>query len=135
MLRILTLIVFVLVAGGTLTLWLVAGGIRRRALRRLAEKSARPEPKLQSYALIWQELLSRFGRMLAAAGRLTPSTIINTRKSSSSLGLNSRCTRWPTYRDRSCVIHRVGRSLLPPVSFANSACNGPLIIACESTAA
>ena len=57
----LTLAVFLLVAAGTAALLLAAGAVRTRVLRRLAGKRALPQPKLYSYARIWQELVNRIG--------------------------------------------------------------------------
>jgi tight adherence protein C len=67
-----TLIVFVLVATGTAALWLAVDGVRARAVRRLAEKAARPAPALYSYALIWHELVNRIGSVLPSSPKDLP---------------------------------------------------------------
>jgi tight adherence protein C len=72
MLQVLTLLVFALVSAGTAALWFATGGLRARALRRLALKQARPQPKLQSYTMIWQELVSRIGSVMPASGKDLP---------------------------------------------------------------
>jgi tight adherence protein C len=68
-----TLAVFAGVASGTAALLLAADGTRARALRRLTGKTGdRPQPKLHSRALIWRELVSRFGNMLPASSKDLP---------------------------------------------------------------
>ena len=67
-----TLAVFVFAAGGTAALWLAVSGDRMRAVRRLADKPARNQPKLYSHALIWRELVSRIGSVLPASPKDLP---------------------------------------------------------------
>jgi len=69
----LTLAVFAAVASGTAALLVAADSTRARALRRLAGKAGeRPQPKLHSRALIWRELVTRFGNMLPASSKDLP---------------------------------------------------------------
>ena len=67
-----TLAVFVAVASGSLALGLTMDPQHLRALRRLSEKPARPQPRLHSQALIWRELVSRIGSVLPASPKDLP---------------------------------------------------------------
>jgi tight adherence protein C len=67
-----TALVFVLVAAGTAAVLMAATGVRRRAIRRLAERAAQAEPGLVSYALIWRELVSRIGSVMPASAKNLP---------------------------------------------------------------
>jgi tight adherence protein C len=68
----LAIIVFLLVAAGTAVLWLAASSLRARSLRRLVEKPAESAARLYSYALIWRELVNRFGAMMPASRKDLP---------------------------------------------------------------
>ena len=68
----LTLAVFLLVAAGTTALLLATGGVRARTLRRLAQKRELPQPKIYSYALIWQELVNWIGSALPMSSKDLP---------------------------------------------------------------
>jgi tight adherence protein C len=68
----LTVVVFLLVTAGTAALLWAAGGMRRRAVRRLMNKPERPAPRLISYALIWRELVSRIGAVMPASAKDLP---------------------------------------------------------------
>jgi tight adherence protein C len=71
----LTLMVFATVGAGTVILWMVAGGARLRAVRRLVDRPEAPEkvvPSIYSYATIWRDLVNRIGNVLPAAPKDLP---------------------------------------------------------------
>jgi tight adherence protein C len=73
MVRIYTVVVFLLVAAGTAVLGIVLDERRARALRRLAPPEPRLVPKeMPSPALIWRELVSRIGAALPASSKGLP---------------------------------------------------------------
>ena len=67
MIEILTGMVFVLVAAGTLALGLSVGAMSARALRRLAPERVVDAPVLPSPWLVWRELVARIGSVVPAS--------------------------------------------------------------------
>ncbi|HEV2447521.1 MAG TPA: type II secretion system F family protein [Candidatus Sulfopaludibacter sp.] len=72
MLPILTVVVFLLVAVGTAALGLQLGGLRSRAMERLAPQRPLVPAVLPSPALIWRDLVSRIGTAMPLPSRDLP---------------------------------------------------------------
>jgi tight adherence protein C len=67
-----TVVVFVLVAAGTAVAGMRASVWRRRALARLAPRTAAAAPALSSPALVWRELVDRIGSSVPASAKDLP---------------------------------------------------------------